>query len=74
MRCQMSSQLAWEPAETPMNRLGWGGGNQPDYRGLWCPLQAMVHFIGGAFVGAAPQLTYRLFLETLAARGFVVSQ
>jgi hypothetical protein len=32
----------------------------------------VVHFVGGAFVGAAPQLTYRLFLETLAARGLLV--
>ena len=29
---------------------------------------AIVHFIGGVFVGAAPQLTYRLFLERLADR------
>ncbi|GAB2275668.1 hypothetical protein Dimus_010424 [Dionaea muscipula] len=33
---------------------------------------AVVHFIGGIFVGAAPQLTYRLFLERLAERGNVV--
>ncbi|CAI5962753.1 unnamed protein product [Closterium sp. NIES-64] len=38
------------------------------------PLQAtaVVHFIGGAFVGASPQLTYRLFLTTLAQRGLMV--
>ena len=29
---------------------------------------AIVHFVGGVFVGAAPQLTYRLFLERLADR------
>ena len=33
------------------------------------PPRAVVHFIGGAFVGASPQLTYRLFLEALSARG-----
>lgn len=33
---------------------------------------AVVHFIGGAFVGAAPQLTYRLFLQSLAERGLTV--
>eukprot|EP00271_Cylindrocystis_brebissonii_P013298 TRINITY_DN3302_c0_g1_i1.p1 TRINITY_DN3302_c0_g1~~TRINITY_DN3302_c0_g1_i1.p1 ORF type:complete len:475 (+),score=75.96 TRINITY_DN3302_c0_g1_i1:321-1745(+) len=33
---------------------------------------AVVHFIGGAFVGASPQLTYRLFLERLSARFDVV--
>lgn len=35
--------------------------------------EAVVHFLGGAFVGAAPQLTYRLFLETLANRNVLVS-
>lgn len=33
---------------------------------------AIVHFVGGVFVGASPQLTYRLFLERLAERGFLV--
>ena len=35
--------------------------------------KALVHFIGGAFVGAAPQLAYRPLLEALAARGALVS-
>lgn len=30
--------------------------------------RGVVHFCGGAFVGASPQLTYRLFLETLSAK------
>lgn len=34
--------------------------------------EALVHFLGGAFVGAAPQLAYRPLLEALAARGVVV--
>ncbi|KAJ8759395.1 hypothetical protein K2173_006915 [Erythroxylum novogranatense] len=34
--------------------------------------KAVVHFIGGIFVGAAPQLTYRLFLERLAQNGILV--
>jgi hypothetical protein len=29
---------------------------------------AVVHFIGGVFVGATPQLSYRLFLERLCER------
>lgn len=33
-----------------------------------------MHFLGGAFVGAAPQLAYRLFLESLASRGVLVSE
>jgi hypothetical protein len=34
--------------------------------------EAVVHFLGGAFVGAAPQLSYRLFLEALAQRNILV--
>ncbi|CAI0549141.1 unnamed protein product [Linum tenue] len=33
---------------------------------------SVVHFIGGIFVGAAPQLAYRLFLEHLAEKGVMV--
>lgn len=36
------------------------------------PLEAVIHFTGGAFVGAVPQWAYRPFLEALAARGMVV--
>lgn len=59
---------------------------QPGLRGDWIeiegnwvlrplegPTTSVVHFLGGAFVGAAPQLTYRLLLESLAARGIMVS-
>ncbi|KAG5521708.1 hypothetical protein RHGRI_034059 [Rhododendron griersonianum] len=34
--------------------------------------RSVVHFVGGIFVGAAPQLTYRLFLEGLAEKGVLV--
>uniref|UniRef100_A0A2P2LUM1 Uncharacterized protein MANES_08G097800 n=1 Tax=Rhizophora mucronata TaxID=61149 RepID=A0A2P2LUM1_RHIMU len=34
--------------------------------------KSVLHFIGGIFVGAAPQLTYRLFLERLAEKGILV--
>ncbi|EPS61771.1 hypothetical protein M569_13024, partial [Genlisea aurea] len=33
---------------------------------------SIVHFVGGIFVGAAPQLTYRLFLERLANKGILI--
>lgn len=33
---------------------------------------AVVHFLGGAFVATAPQLTYRSLLEYLAEQGYVV--
>jgi len=32
----------------------------------------VVHFVGGIFVGAAPQIMYRFFLERLADRGALV--
>jgi hypothetical protein len=32
----------------------------------------VIHFLGGAFVGAAPHLTYRYLLENLAERGYLI--
>lgn len=37
------------------------------------PPRCLIEFIGGSFVGAAPQLAYRPLLEALAARGALVS-
>ncbi len=34
--------------------------------------RAIVHFLGGAFVAAAPHLTYRLLLEDLAKAGYAI--
>lgn len=34
--------------------------------------KGIVHFLGGAFVAAAPQVTYRWLLEQIAARGYAV--
>lgn len=34
--------------------------------------KAVIHFIGGAFIGATPQIMYRSFLEQLVQRGYVV--
>lgn len=34
--------------------------------------RAIVHFVGGSIVGAAPQMTYGLFLEALASHGCIV--
>lgn len=36
------------------------------------PPRALIHFLGGAFVGAAPSISYRYLLEGLAAQGFLV--
>ena len=32
----------------------------------------VIHFLGGAFVGAAPHITYRYLLESLCADGFII--
>lgn len=34
--------------------------------------KGIVHFLGGAFVAAAPQVTYRFLLEYLAQQRYVV--
>ncbi|KAL0310181.1 UNVERIFIED_CONTAM: hypothetical protein Scaly_2953900 [Sesamum calycinum] len=61
------------------NQDGWGGsGDWSEIEGAWVlrprnsKLTSIVHFVGGIFVGAAPQLTYRLFLERLADKGILV--
>lgn len=51
-----------------------------EVEGAWCLYppngrapKSVVHFLGGAFFGAAPQLAYRLFLEALSNRDVLVS-
>ncbi|PAN37962.1 hypothetical protein PAHAL_7G137000 [Panicum hallii] len=58
---------------------GWGStGDWTEVEGAWVlrPKSSepsfVVHFVGGIFVGAAPQITYRFFLERLADRGALV--
>lgn len=34
--------------------------------------QGIIHFLGGAFIGALPHITYRSLLENLGAQGYVV--
>ena len=34
--------------------------------------RALIHFLGGAIVGAAPDISYRYMLETLADNGFLI--
>lgn len=36
------------------------------------PPRAVIHFLGGALVGAAPHITYRYLLEKLADSGFLI--
>ncbi|CAL0313216.1 unnamed protein product [Lupinus luteus] len=56
----------------------WGSGDWTEVEGAWIlkpkntKPEFVVHFIGGIFVGAAPQLTYRLFLERLSEKGALI--
>ncbi|CAM8956860.1 unnamed protein product [Rhodiola kirilowii] len=60
------------------SQSGWRGRDWSEIEGAWVlkPINSrptsVVHFVGGIFVGAAPQLTYRLFLERIADRGALV--
>jgi hypothetical protein len=63
-----------------VSQLGGGpGGEWKELEGCWvlyppegATPRCLVHFIGGSFVGAAPQLAYRPLLEALSARGALV--
>jgi hypothetical protein len=46
--------------------------NQGNEDGVLNPPLGVIHFLGGAFVGAAPHLTYRYILEGLVDAGYVV--
>ncbi|NER81134.1 MAG: DUF1350 domain-containing protein [Leptolyngbya sp. SIO1D8] len=41
---------------------------------LWIPPQptAIIHFLGGAFVAAAPYITYKLLLEAIGRQGYII--
>lgn len=72
-------RLLTETARQSQDAWGWPGSKDwTEIEGAWVlkPKGArpklVVHFVGGIFVGAAPQLTYRLFLERLAEQGVLV--
>lgn len=50
--------------------------NWQDVYGNWVLVPrnpiAVIHFLGGAFVATAPQVTYRTLLEALAEQGYVI--
>ena len=45
---------------------------RPSFEDMNQQPRALLHFLGGAFLGAAPQLTYRYLLERLASRGYLI--
>ncbi|CAN6454305.1 unnamed protein product [Victoria cruziana] len=64
---------------TKQSQEGWSSsGDWAEIEGAWVlkptkmKPKLLVHFIGGIFVGAAPQLSYRLFLERLSEKGILV--
>jgi acetyl esterase/lipase len=63
------------------SKKAYGGivGNWEELHGNWVlrpasseTPRALLHFLGGALVGAAPHITYRYMLERLAEKGFLV--
>ena len=71
---EVESRIATTFQQPPGGRDDW-----QEMEGCWVlrppnglAASSVVYFLGGAFVGAAPQITYRLFLELLAAQGCVV--
>lgn len=77
---QLYSEIERVITETSrQSQIGWGSiADWKKIEGAWVlrpkhtKPTSIVHFIGGIFVGAAPQVTYRLFLERLADRGSLV--
>lgn len=77
---QVYSQIEKIITETArQSQGGWASsGDWSEIEGAWVlrpklsEPTSVVHFIGGIFVGAAPQLTYRYFLERLADKGALV--
>mmetsp|Transcript_22386 Transcript_22386/g.55368 ORF Transcript_22386/g.55368 Transcript_22386/m.55368 type:complete len:456 (-) Transcript_22386:398-1765(-) len=68
-------------SETKTTKASVGGkvGNWEEIHNNWVlrppssePPRALLHFLGGALVGAAPHITYRYMLERLADKGFLV--
>lgn len=64
-RRSSSALQAWEVVGRP-SQQAWV--RRPSGTAPFC----VAHFVGGAFAGAAPQLTYGLFLERLAEHGVLV--
>ncbi|KAJ3683114.1 hypothetical protein LUZ60_013341 [Juncus effusus] len=75
---QLYSQIEKLITETARQSRGSSSGDWTEIEGAWVLRSktreptSVVHFIGGIFVGAAPQLTYRYFLERLAEKGTLV--
>ncbi|MBP0002030.1 MAG: DUF1350 family protein [Cyanobacteria bacterium SID2] len=59
-----------------MTQQGWQGGDWQEVTGNAVLLPAnprgIVHFLGGAFVAAAPQVTYKYLLESLARKRYAI--
>ncbi|KAF7807522.1 DUF1350 domain-containing protein [Senna tora] len=73
---QNSFMILWLLTETVKQSQDawWGPKDWSEVEGAWVlkpkstKPKYVVHFVGGIFVGAAPQLTYRWFLERLSEK------
>lgn len=79
-------ETAPPPAAASLGEDGEEEDEVPHFAGRWeelhgnyvlrppdgSPPRALIHFLGGALLGAAPQLTYRYMLERLSSRGYLV--
>jgi acetyl esterase/lipase len=78
---QESSEIKISPPSTKSNLIPLGSvGDWENLYGNWIlrppqsdePPRAVLHFLGGALVGASPHITYRYMLERLAAKGYLI--
>ncbi|ONK72145.1 uncharacterized protein A4U43_C04F16250 [Asparagus officinalis] len=77
---QIYSQIERVITETAkQSQVSWGtSGDWSEIEGAWVlkprniKPTSVIHFIGGIFVGAAPQLTYRFLLERLSEKGILI--
>ena len=83
---QLEAEMDWQRADANDGDGDGGDDTLSDGLGRWeylhgnhvlrppdeRPPRALLHFLGGALVGAAPHLAYRYLLERLASRGYLV--
>ncbi len=70
------STAEYEKAQLNVHKGKATGMDWQELNGNWVLLPnrpvALIHFLGGAFVATAPQLTYRRLLECLADQGYAI--
>ena len=65
----------YDETNVPFGKWEYIDGNyilRPSFEDINQQPRALLHFLGGAFLRGAPQLTYRYLLERLASRGYLI--